>query len=66
MLPWKESHYARATEFAGLIANALGRTPMPLPHSPVIASPHPHPPTAIPQPSAPSAAAVFKNIPWKK
>jgi hypothetical protein len=66
MLHWKDSHYARATEFARLVADAIGSPPMPAPHPTAISSPRPLAPASIPKPAAPTTAAVFKSIPWKK
>ena len=63
---WKEHHYARAADFAQLIAGAIPSPPAPLFHAPTAAVPRPlaAPPTL--KPAAPTAASVFKAIPWKK
>lgn len=66
MLHWKESHYARAAEFVDLITKAVGVESGRNPHPAAIPTPRPLAPASIPKPAAPSAAAVFKNIPWKK
>jgi hypothetical protein len=66
MLRWKEHHYARATEFAQLLAEALAHAPAPMPHAPAATVPRPAPTLPKPRPAAPTAAAVFKAIPWKK
>ena len=66
MLHWKESHYARATEFVDLIAKVVGAQPGRNPHQASMPAPRPLAPASLPKPTAPTAAAVFKNIPWKK
>ncbi len=63
---WKEHHYARAAEFAQLIAGAIPNPSAPVFHAPTAAVPRPMAATATPKPAAPTAAAVFKAIPWKK
>jgi hypothetical protein len=66
MLRWKEHHYARSAQFAQLLTEALGTPAVATPHATVIASPRPVSATPLPKPAAPTAAAVFKSIPWKK
>lgn len=66
MLRWKEHHYARSAQFAQLLTEALGAPTVPTPHPTVITSPRPVAATPHPKPAAPTAAAVFKSIPWKK
>lgn len=66
MLRWKEHHYARAAQFAQLLTEALGTPTVQTPHPTVIAPPRPVAAAAVPKPAAPTAAAVFKSIPWKK
>jgi hypothetical protein len=73
MTSWNEAHYERAQEFLRLIADAIptarpGEAAAALPAIPAqAAAPTPPPPAPIPLPTvAPTAASVFKKIPWKK
>lgn len=66
MRSWKESHYQRATEFTRLLAEALAAASAGSGHAPAISAPRPLQPAQIPKPAAPTTAALFKSIPWKK
>jgi len=72
MTAWKEVHYARAQEFTRVIADLTApfRSPAetrstsaasPVPAAPPVAS-APAPKTT----GTPTAASMFKRIPWKK
>jgi hypothetical protein len=69
---WNEIHYRRAADLVQSLSAALDPTPAPAqaaaaaPAALVMPSPRPVAPAAAPQPAAPTTAAVFKNIPWKK
>jgi hypothetical protein len=71
MTHWNETHYGRAEEFLRLIAEAV---PPAVPGQAAVAptppAPRPPPaattPAAAATPAAPTAASVFKKIPWKK
>jgi hypothetical protein len=63
---WKDHHYVRAGEFAKLVAAAIDDQPAPTSHPEAIPLPRSPAPAHLPTTAAPTAAAVFKNIPWKK
>lgn len=81
MTAWNEAHYARGREFLRLIADAVPPTrpvaiPAPAPAQNAQTPPRAEITPAAPLPAAPetpaapaprpSAASVFKKIPWKK
>jgi hypothetical protein len=76
MPSWNELHYARAEEFLRLLGKAVsggGRGQSTAPFAPPAASAPAAPPlapkadaSATPPATAPTAAAVFKKIPWGK
>lgn len=72
MPTWNENHYRRAADLVQSLAAALDPAPAAAPAAPaapaalLVPSPQSVVPAAAPQPVAPTAAAVFKNIPWKK
>jgi hypothetical protein len=69
MSNWSENHYRRAADFVQLLSAALEPAPPAAPAAPATVSvppPRSVAPVAAPPPAAPTTAAVFKNIPWKK
>jgi len=66
MRPWKEHHYTRAAEFVHLFGDAVGLSSANMVPSTGINGPRPLTAATTPKPAAPTAAAMFKSIPWKK
>jgi hypothetical protein len=66
MRSWKEIHYSRGTEFVQLLVQAIGGAKPETAPTPAATASRPEQSTSLPKSAAPTTAAVFKSIPWKK